>query len=82
MLRYIHSYITMTFHKFPALKYGDPLSIPAADHRTITQWAKSEVFVQWVVYYQIFSQISQKYFMVQKNILSKKSDLDPGEFLC
>ena len=31
------------------------------------QWAKSEVFVQWV-YYQIFSQVSQKYFYVYKNI--------------
>ena len=42
------------------------------------QRAKSGVFVQWV-YYQIFSQIYQKYFLVQKNILSKKSDLDPSE---
>ena len=25
----------MTVHKFPALKSGAPLSIPAADHRTI-----------------------------------------------
>ena len=33
----------------------------------IAQWAKSGVFVQWV-YYQIFSQISQKYFYVNKNI--------------
>ena len=42
------------------------------------QRAKSGVFVQWV-YYQIFSQIYQKYFLVQKNILSKQSDLDPRE---
>ena len=30
-------------------------------------------------HHQIFSQISQKYFLAQKNISSKKSDLDPGE---
>ena len=44
----------------------------------IAQRAKSGVFVQWV-YHQIFSKIYQKYFLVQKNILSKKSDLDPSE---
>ena len=40
-------------------------------HCGTVQYSTVQYSGQWV-YYQIFSQISQKYFLAQKNILSKK----------